>query len=301
MVDHRRPPEEVHLDPEWVRALLADQHPDLCDRPLRLGASGWDNVLFRLGDDLVVRLPRRAMGAPLVLHEQRWLPELAPHLPLPVPVPLRAGRPALGYPWHWSVCRWFPGTMLADSPTHDPARLAVDLGGFLAALHRPAPHDAPRNPWRGIPLAERAELTGRAIRDLASVPGMAGLDLEGIERRWEALRDTPAHTGVPVWLHGDPHPANLVIRGGRLAAVVDFGDLTSGDPAADLAVAWMALPVEWRETFRLAAGNPDEHTWRRAEGWALALAVACLGHSSDDPVIRGIGERTLAAVLAEAG
>jgi aminoglycoside phosphotransferase (APT) family kinase protein len=301
MADHRRPPAEVHLDVELVRALLADQHPDLCGRSLQLSSSGWDNVLFRLGDDLVVRLPRRAMGASLVLHEQRWLPELAPHLPLPVPVPLRVGRPALGYPWHWSVCPWFPGVMLAAQPAHDPALLATDLGHFLAALHRPAPPEAPRNPWRGIPLADRAELTGRAIRDLGEAPGMGGLDLGRIERRWAALRDTPAHTGPPLWLHGDLHPANLVVRDGRLAAVVDFGDLTSGDPASDLAVAWMALPAGHREAFRVAAGSPDEHTWRRARGWALALAVACLGRSSDDPVIRGIGERTLEAVLHDPG
>jgi aminoglycoside phosphotransferase (APT) family kinase protein len=301
VVEHRRPPQEVHLDVDLVRGLLAEQHPDLADLPLEQTASGWDNVLFRLGEELVVRLPRRAMGANLVLHEQRWLPELSGHLPLPVPVPVRVGRPARGYPWHWSVCPWFPGTMLAARPPHDPERLANDLGRFLAALHRPAPPEAPRNPWRGVPLAERAELTGGAIRDLGAVPGLPPLDPDDIERRWLALRDTPAHTGPAVWLHGDPHPANLVVHEGRLVAVVDFGDLTSGDPASDLAVAWMALPAEHRETFRAAAGSPDDDTWRRARGWALALAVACLSRSSDDPVIRGIGERTLAAVLADRG
>jgi aminoglycoside phosphotransferase (APT) family kinase protein len=298
-VDHRRPVQEVRLDVPLVRSLLADQHPDLSNLPVVLGPSGWDNVLFRLGDDLVVRMPRRAMGAHLILHEQRWLPQVAAGLPFAVPVPLRMGRPGFGYPWHWSICEWFPGVMLADAPPHDPAGLAVDLGGFVAAMHRPAPGDAPRSPWRGIPLSDRAELTATGIHELADVPGLDRLDLAGIERRWDVLRNTSPHRGPPMWLHGDLHPANIVMSSGRLAAVVDFGDLTAGDPACDLSVAWMALPPEDRAAFRVAAGHTDDHTWRRAQGWALALAVAFLRGSSDDPVIKAIGERTLDTVMEE--
>lgn len=294
-----RPPAEVVLDESLVGGLLAEQHPDLAGLPLAAVDAGWDNFLFRLGDELVVRLPRRAASAGLVLNEQRWLPELAPRLPLEVPVALRLGRPGVGYPWHWSVCPWFEGTMLASGPSHDPAQLASDLGGFFGHLHTRAPGDAPRNPWRGIPLADRAEHTRGQIRGLEGDPGLGAVELDDVEALWESLWPTPAHAGPPVWLHGDPHPANLLVSGGRLAAVLDWGDVTSGDPASDLASAWMALPPGQRPVLREAAGEIDDDTWVRARGWALALAVAMLTGSADDSIIRGIGLSTLLELMAD--
>lgn len=290
------PAAEVDLDATLVRALLAHQHPDLAGLALVEVAEGWDNVLYRLGDDLAVRLPRRAMGAALVANEQRWLGVLAPRLPLPVPVPVRVGRPGLGYPWSWSITRWFPGQPAAVTPPAEPAEAAVALGQFLAALHVAAPAEAPANPWRGVPLAERSAVTLDRIARLAG-----HLDAEAAEAAWRTALAAPPWPGPPVWLHGDLHPANLVVDAGRLTAVVDFGDITSGDPATDLSVAWMLLPPEHRAAFRRAAGPVDDDTWVRARGAALAHALACLAHSADNPMMAAVGRRTLDAVLADAG
>jgi aminoglycoside phosphotransferase (APT) family kinase protein len=293
MSSMRRPASEHPIDPALVRGLLADQHPDLAHLPLREIASGWDNLIYRLGDAWCVRLPRRALGARLIAHEQRWLPELAARLPLPVPVPVRHGRPGRGYPWRWSVCAWLEGDTAAEASLDLPQAMR-DMAGFVAALHAPAAADAPPNPYRGGALSSRSDL----LRQHLAVLGDA-LDGRAVRERWTRALAAPAHSGPPVWLHGDLHPANLVVCDGRLAGVIDFGDLTGGDPATDLAVAWMLLPAELRASFRAELGDVDEATWRRARGWALSHAIACLASSSDDPRMRGVGAKTLAAVLED--
>src|SRR5579862_6443887 len=146
------PAADIEIDTPLVRALLNAQHPDLASLPLIDVGTGWDNNVYRLGDDLVVRLPRRAAAAALIEHEQRWLPELAPGLPLPIPTPVRTGQPGSGYPWSWTVTRWLIGQSATISPPHDLATAAIELGGFLGALHQAAPSDAPRNDVRGVPL-----------------------------------------------------------------------------------------------------------------------------------------------------
>ena len=289
------PVAEVAVDTDLVARLVGSQFPALLDhRDLRPHAFGWDNVVYRLGDDLAVRLPRRAAGAALVEREQRWLPELAPTLPLPIPAPLRAGRPGEGYPWRWSICPWLPGDIAARTPPAEPVVAAETLGRVVAARHQPAPADAPANPVRGVPLVARDEATRRWLDQLgAEVPAAAVLV------RWEqAVAVAPWH-GRPRWLHGDLHPANLLVDGGSLAAVIDFGDLTAGDPATDLAVAWMLFDAgPARAAFRHHAGYAgDEPTWRRAHGWALGLALAYLANSADHEVIAALGRRTLEAVL----
>jgi aminoglycoside phosphotransferase (APT) family kinase protein len=291
------PAAEVSVSPELVRRLLAAQQPDLAHLPVRLVAHGWDNLMYRLGDELAVRLPRRAAAAGLIVNEQRWLPVIAPRLPLPVPAPVRAGRPALGYPWPWSVVPFLPGQLAAREPPADPADAAASLGGFLAALHAPAPPDAPANPNRGIPLTERAAV----VTDNLSVLG--GLvDRGAVTRAWRAALAAPAWGGAPVWVHGDLHPANILVRRGRISGVIDFGDITAGDPATDLSAAWMLLPAGCHRAFRdayHAAGGPadSDGIWARARGWALALALACLANSADNPLIAAMGRRTLDAVL----
>lgn len=296
MTANNMPAAELDIDDGLVRALLRDQHPDLADLPLRQVAFGWDNVVFRLGGELAVRIPRREVAAPLIETEQRWLPELAPGLPLPVPVPVRIGRPALGYPWCWSVIAWMEGTDAATAPPTDPTDAATSLGEFLRALHVPAPAGAPVNPYRGVPLADRHDIT------VAGIEALAGeIDTVRVRDEWEAALALPPHGGPPVWLHGDLHPANLLVRDGRLAGVIDFGDLTSGDPATDLSVAWSLLPPDARPLLRRAAGAVDDATWLRARAWALALAVACLASSADNPTIAAIGRQGLAAVLADPG
>lgn len=285
------PPAEIEVDAALVRALLEEQHPDLADRPLREVAGGWDNVVYRLGDQLMVRLPRRALSSPLVLNELRWLPYLAPDLPLPVPVPVRSGVPGCGFPWPWSVARWIPGIEAETEPPADRRDAARRLGEFVAALHQAAPPEAPRNPHRGVPLVERSD---RLHAGLAVLPDRA--ERARVGDLWRELVDTSPWGGPALWLHGDLHPRNLLVDRGRLSGVVDFGDLTSGDPATDLSVAWTLFSPAERDIFRDAAGHRDDDTWARACAWALALSVAFLG---GDARVAGIGRRTLDAVLSE--
>lgn len=352
------PAAEVDVPAGLVRRLLADQHPDLASSPVSFLANGWDNVMYRLGSRLLVRLPRRALGAAIIVNEQRWLPLLAPRLPLPVPAPERTGLPALGYPYPWSVVPFIPGTPAASVfaagglDGRGPDALAVrdesagldaldwaDVTGalarFLGALHVPAPADAPRNPFRGGPLASRAGLfadslpiafepdgaakdsrdggDGRVggdgvVGDLAGGAGrVSRASRDAVLSTWTDALAAPVYAGPPLWLHGDLHPANILQSGRRLSGVIDFGDITAGDPASDLSVAWMLLPLEWHAAFcaaYAAAGGPggdaadDAALWRRARGWALALGVVFLAHSADNPQIRAIGRRTVAAVLA---
>lgn len=288
------PGAEVDIDEALIRRLLREQHDDLAALPLRIVANGWDNTLARLGEDLVVRLPRRAAAAELIEHEQRWLPRLAEHLPLPVPAPRRCGVPGAGYPWAWSICPWFDGSNAAVSPPRDPMATAALLGRFLAALHTEAPADAPANPYRGVPLRRRQALVERYLARLGS-----SVDARAVLRLWNAACALNPHDGPPLWLHGDLHPANIVVRDSEVAAVVDFGDLTGGDPATDISIAWMLLPPEARPAFRAALGGVDDVTWRRAAGNGLAHALACLASSADNAPMAAVGRRTLDALLAD--
>lgn len=295
------PAAEVEIGPHLVRTLLDEQHPDLADRPLSLLANGWDNVLLRLGDDLVVRLPRRAAAVDLVRHEHRWLPHLAPRLPLPVPAPVRTGRPSDAYPWPWSIVRYLPGEVAAAVPPDDADEAARDLASFLAALHRPAPDDAPHSPVRGVPLAARAHLFAK---NLATVRGsLPAEEVDHLEALWHIAVSTPGWSAAAVWCHGDLHPANVLVDRGRISAVIDFGDLTAGDPATDLSVAWSLLPAEARDTFwdaySDAGGGVDEALVVRARGWAAALGLVLLAHATDLPLLPRAGHATLAAVLAD--
>jgi aminoglycoside phosphotransferase (APT) family kinase protein len=299
MTVNRMPPAEVEVSADLVRRLLADQHPDLSRLPVEFLANGWDNELYRVGDGLVARLPRRALGAQIIKNEQRWLPGLAPRLPLPIPYPERTGAPGCGYPWSWSVVPYLPGVPAAAS-SFDPAAAAAAVGGFLGALHVPAPADAPANPFRGVPLAERASTFAA---NLALLTGQ--VDRDAVLRAWVAALTAPGYDGPPVWLHGDLHPANILVNDGQVSGVIDFGDITAGDPASDLSVAWMLLPPDCHATFwsayQAAGGRCDGRAGdglrARAGGWALNLAVVFLANSEDNPVLRQVGRRTLSAVL----
>ena len=286
------PAAEVDVSVELVRQLLAEQHPDLAGLPVGVLANGWDNMVCTVGADLLARLPRRAQAAELVAHEQRWLPVLAPRLPLPIPAPVRIGRAAGRYPWNWSVVPFLPGQVAALAPPDDLALAAVALGEFLAALHVPAPREAPANPFRGGPLADRAD---RFTDHLGRIAGST--DTGAARAIWESAADAVPWAGPPTWIHGDLHPANILVKAGRISAVIDFGDLTSGDPATDLSVAWMLLPARERAIFWQAYGQADDHTRARARGWALALALVFLTYSADNPLMAGIGKRTLHEVL----
>jgi aminoglycoside phosphotransferase (APT) family kinase protein len=293
------PPAEVTIDARLVRTLLLEQHPDLAHLRLTQVGEGWDNAVFRLGEELAVRLPRRALSAPMIEHEQRWLPELSPRLPLPVPTPIRIGRPSSGFPWSWSVVNWFAGTNAAHEPLRDPHGVAGALGSFLRALHQPAHEDAPRSTFRSIPLDARTARLHEHLDQLHDT-----LNRERVLAVWDRLVVTPRWAGPPIWIHGDLHPANLLLLDDQLAAVIDFGDITCGDPATDLSVMWMLLPPEHRETLFTAAGrsrqNPaDEQMWRRARGWALAIGVAVIALGRKGNPLTELGTKAVAAVLAD--
>src|SRR5580692_1187775 len=308
---NRMPAADVEVSADLVRRLLADQHPDLARLPVEFLANGWDNELYRVGDGLVARLPRRALGAEIIKNEQRWLPVLAPGLPLPIPYPERTGGPAHGYPYPWSVVPYLPGVPAAQASSFDPAGAAAAVGGFLGALHVPAPADAPANPYRGVPLAQRG---GSFAANLALITGQPGWDRAGrgaVLRVWDAALAAPGYDGPPVWLHGDLHPANILVNDGQVSGVIDFGDITAGDPASDLSVAWMLLPRDRHAAFwsayqaadgsRGSRGSRDSRDSRdsrvqpgnalraRARGWALNLAMVFLAHSEDHPVLREVG------------
>lgn len=288
------PAAEVEVDAALVRRLLRAQFPEWAALPLRRTPGiGWDNVVYRLGDDLAVRLPRRALAARLVEKEHRWLPELARHLPVPVPAPLALGGPGGGYPWAWTVCPWIPGRRAATNPVRDRRRLAEDLGRFVAALHRPGPADGPANPYRAVPLAARHRSTTGYLKVVGDL-----VDGRSARRVWRAALDAPPWEGPPVWIHGDLHPANMLVAGGHLAGVIDFGDLAVGDPAVDLVSGWMLLDATARPVFRRAAGA-DAATWDRARGWALSIGLACLAHSADNEVVGAMGRVAVREVLAD--
>ena len=294
----RAPKAEIAIDKDLVLALLQEQHADLASLPLAEAGEGWDNKQFRLGDHLVVRLPRRQAAAELIEHERRWLPVLAPRLPLPVPAPVRAGRPGCGYPWSWAIAPWFAGDTAAIATGGVTATAAIQLSHFLAALHRPADAEAPINPFRTSLSARSDAVAERLNRLRQEVERLPALDV------WHAALEAPGWPGAPMWVHGDLHPGNLVMQEGQLKAVIDFGDLTAGDPAVDFAVAWMLWPPDTQVVFRQmvnrrTAGPVDSALWRRARGWALGLGLAYLANSLDNPLMRTIGRRTLAAVLAE--
>ncbi|MER5438649.1 aminoglycoside phosphotransferase family protein [Streptomyces sp. NPDC002790] len=272
----------IEITAELVQELLHEQHPDLADRPVRLGARGWDNQLWRLGDDLAVRLPWATESADALLRkEHAWLPALAPRLPLPVPVPQRLGEPSERFPRPWIVTTWVPGSP-ADRAPAVAADSADTLGAFLTALHRPAPEGAPTGRNRGGPLAEHAEGFAQYLSEateLGLIP-----DPDAVRAVWEDAAGAPDWSGPPLWLHADLHPANVLTRDDTFCGVIDFGDLCVGDPACDLAAAWLLLPDGSTERFHDAYRPAlDAATLRRARGWAVMKALVCIiiGHAGD--------------------
>ena len=264
------PSAEVHIDVALVRSLLRAQFPRYASNRVQPVGSGWDNVMMRLGTDLVVRLPRRAVAATLIEAEQRWLPELAARLPIDVPVPLHMGHPAQGYPWRWSIVRWLPGEGADRSPPDGDE--AMRLAAFLSCLHETAPAAAPANPVRGVPLTTRAEAVGERMERLARVTDVV---TPTVERVWrDALSAWPS--AERRWLHGDLHPLNILVRRGRITGIIDWGDLTGGDVATDLAALWMLFDGSVLERALSAYGQIDADTRMRAMGWAVLFGVVLL-------------------------
>ncbi|GGX76481.1 aminoglycoside phosphotransferase family protein [Streptomyces fructofermentans] len=266
---------------DLVRELLREQHADLAHLPVRLGARGWDNQVWRLGDDLAVRLPWATESADaLLLKEHAWLPLIAPRLPLPVPVPQRLGGPSTRFPRPWLVTTWVSGEPADRAPATRVNESADALAAFLTALHHPAPTGAPTGRGRGGPLRDQTE---NFTRGLTSAVELGLIDNpDAVRAVWADAVAAPDWAGPQLWLHGDLHPANILTADGTFSGVIDFGDLFAGDPACDLAAAWILLPDgaadRFHESYRPV---PDKATLRRARGWAVlkALAGMHIGHS----------------------
>jgi aminoglycoside phosphotransferase (APT) family kinase protein len=286
------------IDDDLVRRLVAGQFPRWAGLPVRRFPSGGTvNAMYRLGDDMVVRLPLVRDGAGDVATEQAWLHRLAPHLPTPVPEVLGAGRPAAGYPWPWSVHRWLPGENPEAGALDDPVMLAEDLAAFVAAMRAITLPGAP-TAHRGGPLARLDAQTRAAIERLRTIPE-EGVDCDAATAVWEEALRAPGWDGPPVWLHADLMPGNLLVAGGRLTAVIDFGCLGTGDPACDLFPAWNLLPAGARETFR-AALDVDDATWLRGRARTLSQALVALPYyRTTNPAMAGNARHVIATVLDE--
>lgn len=303
-------PTEPTITQDLVRSLLAEQHPDLIERvgvavpDPQDWVTGWDNTMIRLGDDLAVRLPRRDLGEQLLLVEQTWLPALAEQTGLKLPVPMRTGVPSPDYRYHWSVVPWTPGTTALELPVAERGHYARELALVLARLHCPAPPDSPVSPvGRGGDIGAMAQtISERLDEHTASLGNILAQELKVVLHRAVSARP---YSGPGLWLHGDPHTGNTVIRQDGRPVLIDFGDLCQGDPASDLGMVWDHFDPpgveEFRSAYQPAAGGAEVDTalWDRARGWALHYGLIFLG--SDHAGFADRGHRILAQISSTRG
>lgn len=292
--------DEVDIDAALVRCLLAAQFPGWADLPVEpVIPWGTDNALYRLGEEMVIRLPRHEPTIGTLRKELRWLPSLAPHLPLPIPAPLAEGTPAEGYPFPWAVYSWLDGETATAEHMADPRQFATDLAGFIAALQRIDPVGGPppgqHNAFRGAPLVDRDSAVRQSVAALRKE-----IDVDLVTAIWEEALRAPEWHGRSVWIHGDLDSRNLLLRNGRLSAVIDFGCLGVGDPACDVMVAWKVFSANARQTFRKAL-SVDDATWARARGWVLSQALIALPYYTmeTNPTLVLEARRWMAEILAQ--
>ncbi|WP_239710798.1 phosphotransferase [Paenibacillus sp. 19GGS1-52] len=287
---------EVEIDASLVKRLLAAQFPQWAELPLkRVKSSGTDNAIFRLGEDMAVRMPRIEWATGQAEMEHLWLPRLAPHLPLAIPAPLAIGMPAEGYPWQWAVYQWFKGEDAIVGRIDDLEKAATVMAQFIAAMKRINLADVtlPASS-RGMTLAPRDTGVRKAIEELKGM-----IDQGAATLAWESALKAPEWQGPGVWIHGDIHAGNLIIEQGQIAAVIDFGCMGLGDPACDMLFAWSILTTETREIFR-AVLQPDEATWARGRGYALSMGLFALPYYKDtNPVFAGVARHIIDEVLTD--
>jgi aminoglycoside phosphotransferase (APT) family kinase protein len=286
---------EVDIDPGLVGRLVATQFPELAGLPVRaVFSTGTVNAIYRLGDQLYVRLPRLREWADGVDREWHWLPRLAPRLSLRVPEPIGRGQPTSSYPFPWTICRWIEGQPYADALVDDERQAAGDLARFVAELRRVDPAGAPRSgrqPLRELDVGTRAAISASG----------AVIDRDAATAAWERALEAPAWDGTPVWIHSDLLRPNLLVHGGRLHAVIDFGAVGVGDPATDVIAAWSVFGPAGRATFR-AALDVDDGTWERARGIALHQAAAIIPYYAEtNPGFVALARRTVEEILAGTG
>ncbi|MFE4974421.1 aminoglycoside phosphotransferase family protein [Kitasatospora sp. NPDC056651] len=291
----RMHPDELDIDEALVRRMVAERFPRWAGLPVEPVASvGTSHAMYRLGAELVVRVPRTPGSAGEIDREERWLPRLAPHLPVPVPVPLAVGGPVDGCPWSWAVLRWLDGANPVVGDLARPALLAEDLAAFVTAMRRLDPTGGPAS-YRSEALADRDANVRKAVAAVADV-----IDAEAATAAWEEALKAPEHPGPPVWIHADLQPGNLLVSpDGRLGAVIDFGCAGLGEPAVDLIPAWYVLPASARAAFRTAVAA-DDATWARARGWALSVALMEVAYyRNSNPRMAATARHVTAEVLAD--
>lgn len=293
--------DEIRATTGQVAALVAEQCPAWAGLPVVAVAEefeGTDHVLFRLGEELVARMPKMAYAADQAVSDARWLPALAEALPVRLPVPVYVGTPGAGFPWPWSVVGWING-VTPPRLGSDDVPLALELAAVARALHGVDAGEGPAKPpgSRGSSLAHVAEGVSQAVARLAGADD--GFDPDDALRAWELCLTAPEWRGPPVWIHGDLQPGNLVVRDGRLVGVIDWGALGLGDPAPDLAAAWWTFTGAARSAYRTALPY-DDATWLRACGWALAPSLTGIDYYRHSfPRMAEHGRRTVRAVIAE--
>ncbi len=283
-----------NIDVELVRRLVAEQFPQLGGQPISAARStGTVNAIYRIGDHLCARLPRVRKWAQDLDNELKPLPKLSPHLSLLVPEPVAKGHPVSFYPLSWAIYGWIDGQPYADELVDDERQAATDLAQFVVELRGMDPiAGAPRAGRR--PLRELDALTRPAIKASRGV-----IDSAAAAAAWERALEAPAWDGTPVWIHTDLLRPNLLVHGGRLRAVIDFGGVGVGDPAADVIPAWSVFGQLGRAVFR-GALDVDDDMWNRARGFALHQAALIIPYYGDtNPVFVALAKRTVEEVLAD--
>jgi aminoglycoside phosphotransferase (APT) family kinase protein len=282
-----------------VRRLLAVQFPQWADLAIEpVESAGTDNAIYRLGTEMAVRLPRVAWAVGQIEKESRWLPKLAPRLPLAIPRPLAQGASSEEYPWSWGVYTWLEGENPSSATLGDLEQTALDLAHFITVLQAideaGGPLATAANGARGAPLAARAAATRAAIASMHRL-----INIHAATAVWESALHAPVWHGKPVWLHGDLQSGNMLVRQGRLSAIIDFGCLGMGDPACDVMVAWTFLSAQARISFRAALGV-DDATWARGRGWALSFGVIALPYYiHTNPGLAAIARRAIDEAIAD--
>lgn len=275
---------EITITTALVRQLVDEQLPNYVALPLTpLRESGSSNLLFRLGNELLLRFPRQPGGGVAINKELHWLPQISPHLPIATPEIVALGQPAANYPEHWSVVRWLEGDLPIACSPQDPATpqrssLAIDLADTIVALRSidvtaAAAQDPSLRWYRGRPLAEFDSATRRNIQRCRSLTGL-DLDMDKASAIWDDALKVPEAHGIAAdrWYHSDLVAENLLLTNGRLSAVLDFGGLAVGDPTIDLHGAWEVLDAPARAVFRKRVRATDAQ-WLLGRAWALGVAL----------------------------
>ncbi|MEZ5315622.1 MAG: aminoglycoside phosphotransferase family protein [Chlamydiales bacterium] len=286
--------DEFHIDQPLVQQLIQQQFPAWAGLELKIVFStGTDHALYKLGNEMVIRLPKIGWAVENVDKEYLWLPKIAPFLPTSIPIPLARGEPTNDYPYPWSIYRWLEGSNPKVGALQNPTVLAHQLAAFIQAMHGIVLSNGPHSN-RGVPLIEKDLKTQQAIEKLEGM-----IDVPLVTQIWEKALKAPQWLKPPVWIHGDLSPGNLLQVNGDLSAVIDFGSLGIGDPASDLIIAWNLLPSYTRAIFRSAL-QVDDEMWIRGQGWALSNALIALPYYKDtNPTLANNARYVISEVIAD--